>query len=434
MSNTQTDILIIGGGPAGMAAALAASSNSDASVTVIDDNPRLGGQIWRAELGKTKSPEATKLIAAIDGKKIDLVTNAQVFAATDSNSVRAETPYGTIEYKYEKLILATGARERFLPFPGWTLPGVFGAGGLQALVKGGLKIENKRIVVGGTGPLLLVVAEYLKSKGAKVVAIAEQTPAAKLNRFALGLWRYPSKVTQGVALKAKLLGIPYLTDCWVTECRSPRVSKGLTREMDDTPLLTHGLSHINSVTLSRKGKTSTIDCDYVAIGFHLVPNTELASLLGCQIENTFVSVDEFQRTTCENVFCAGEPTGIGGVESSLVEGKIAGFAASGQFGEARKSFGERDKTRRFGDALNTTFALRNELKKLADDETLVCRCEDVSFSRLREFDSWRTAKLQTRCGMGPCQGRVCGSAAEFLFDWTVGAARPPIFPVKLENL
>ncbi len=434
MSIVETNILIVGGGPAGMAAALAASSKTDASVTLVDDNPRLGGQIWRAELGKTKSEDAANLIAAIDSKKIDLVTNAQVFAASTPNTLKAETSTGAVEFQYEKLILATGARERFLPFPGWTLPGVFGAGGLQALVKGGLKVENKRIVVAGTGPLLLVVAESLKSKGARVLAIAEQTPASKLNKFGLSLWRYPSKVKQGIALKARILDIPYLTDTWVTHCTSPRVSKGETRTLNDSPLLTRRLSHLGSVTLSQKGKLRSIDCDYLAIGFHLIPNTELASILGCQITNSFVSVDEFQQTTCENVFCAGEPTGIGGVEASLVEGKIAGFAATGQFEEARNLFRQREKTRRFGEALNKTFALRDELKTLADSETLVCRCEDVSFGRLKSFDSWRTAKLQTRCGMGPCQGRICGAATEFLFAWTVGAARPPIFPVKLENL
>ena len=420
MSIVETNILIVGGGPAGMAAALAASEQNDASVTVVDDNPRLGGQIWRAELGKTKSPDAVRLIAAIDAKKINLINNAQVFASKDKNSLRAETATGTIDLNYEKLILATGARERFLPFSGWTLPGVFGAGGLQALVKGGFNVENNRIIVAGPGPLLLVVAEYLKSKGAKVVAIAEQAPARKINKFALGLWRYPSKVRQGIALKAKILDIPYLTDCWVTRGLVPR-----------PPACQDKLS---SVELTQKGKTWSIDCDYLAVGFHLVPNTELAMLLGCEIENSCVTVDEFQRTTCENVYCAGEPTGIGGVESSLVEGKIAGIAATGQLAEARTLFSERDKTRRFGEALNSTFALRDELKTVPESETLVCRCEDVSFARLKEFDSWRSAKLQTRFGMGPCQGRVCGAAAEFLFDWTVGAARPPIFPVKLENL
>ncbi len=430
MTSLNTNILIVGGGPAGIAAALAASSKSDASITLVDDNPSLGGQIWRAELGRTKSPDVAKLIAAIDAKKINIINNAQVFATSSDNSVLAETPAGTLELKYEKLIIATGARERFLPFPGWTLPGVFGAGGLQALVKGGLTVENKRIVVAGTGPLLLVVAEYLKSKGAKIVAIAEQTPAAKLSKFALGLWRYPSKVTQGVKLRAKLLGIPYLTDCWAERgLPSPRVN-GSTRGQG----CPRSAEKVESVTLTRKGKSWSVDCDYLAIGFHLVPNTELASLLGCNIKNGFVAVNDFQQTTIENVYCAGEPTGIGGVAASLIEGQIAGFAATGEMENSRSLFSQRDKSGRFADALSRTFTLRDELKALANDDTVVCRCEDVQFGRLTKFDNWREAKLQTRCGMGPCQGRVCGPAVEFLFDWRVDSVRSPIFPVKLENL
>lgn len=426
MSSVKADILVIGGGAAGLSTALAASAKNGVSVTLIDDNPRLGGQIWRAELGKTKSPEAKKLIEAVEDGKINIISNAQVFAASGENCLLAETSAGTVEFKYKRLLIATGARERFLPFPGWTLPNVFGAGGLQALVKGGLKIKNKRIVVAGTGALLLAVAEYLKSKGASVVAIAEQTSASKFNKFGFSLWRSPSKLTQAIALRAKLLGVPYLTDCWITSaesCRSPRVSKGVTHNAE-----------LGSVTLTRKAKTWSIDCDMLACGFHLVPNIELASMLNCRIEDGFVAVDEFQRTSCENIYCAGEPTGIGGLEASLIEGKIAGLAAIGEFEKAREFFAEREKTKKFGKALNRTFALRDELKTLADDTTIVCRCEDVAFGRLTEFSSFRDAKLQTRCGMGSCQGRICGAATEFLFGWNVGRVRPPIFPVKMENL
>ena len=199
MNKVTTDVLIIGGGPAGMSAAIAAAKSDGAAVTVADDNPRLGGQIWRAELGKTKSSEAQELIALLDQQKITIVNNASVYAH-DLDSLLAETPSGKIQIEYKKLILATGARERFLPFPGWTLPNVFGAAGLQALVKGGLDVTDKRVVVAGTGPLLLVVAEYLVSKGARVVAICEQTSNKKLDRFAVGLWRTPSKIIQGFGL------------------------------------------------------------------------------------------------------------------------------------------------------------------------------------------------------------------------------------------
>ncbi len=413
MNDLSTEILIVGGGAAGMSAAFAASL-SNATVTVVDDNPFLGGQIWRAELGKTKSPDAAKLIAAIESKRIKIINNAQVFAAPRKDSISAEATAGRLELEYKTLIIATGARERFLPFPGWTLPNVFGAGGLQALVKGGLDIKGKRVVVAGTGPLLLAVADYLNANGANVVAIAEQTSAAKVRRFARGLWRLPAKMVEAAALRARLVGIPYLTDCWVTSAGGDR--------------------RLARIGLTRRDKPRTIDCDYLACGFHLVPNNELASLLACRIENGFIAVDEFQRTSREDVFCAGEPTGIAGVESSLIEGKIAGLAATGQVDVARSLFRERDKANKFGEALNKAFSLRDELKTLTDAETIVCRCEDVEYGRLTEFSNFRDAKLQTRCGMGACQGRICGAATEFLFGWKPGSVRPPIFPVKLENL
>ena len=421
MNNVTTDILIVGGGAAGMSAALAASENRDVSVTLLDDNPRLGGQIWRAELGRTKSSDGARLIAAMDSSQIRVVNNAQIFAVVRDNHLAAETPTGRVEFNFEKLIIATGARERFLPFPGWTLPGVFGAGGLQALVKGGLNIGNKRVVVAGTGPLLLAVADYLKSKGSCVLAIVEQTPAVKLRRFARSLWRQPSKMIEAAALRARLIEVPYWTDSWVTSCTSPRVSKGET------------LDRI-SVSIFRKGRSSIVECDYLACGFHLVPNIELSSLLDCRIENGFVAVDDFQQTSLADVFCAGEPTAIGGVEASIVEGKIAGHAAVGDETKARKLFSKRVNTSRFALMLNSAFTLRDELRSLPDDDSVVCRCEDVEFGRLSHLSSPREAKLQTRCGMGACQGRICGAANEFLFGWQPDTVRPPIFPVKIENL
>jgi NADPH-dependent 2,4-dienoyl-CoA reductase/sulfur reductase-like enzyme len=222
-------------------------------------------------------------------------------------------------------------------------------------------------------------------------------------------------MVQAAALRAKLVGIPYHTDCWITEC---------TR-MQSSSL---------SVAVTRYGKMRTIECDYLACGYHLVASTELASLLNCRIENGFVSVDEWQQTSQPNIFCAGEPTGIGGIEASIVEGKITGYAATGNEPAARRLFNERDKTQQFANRLTKAFELRGELRSLASEKTFVCRCEDVTLKRLREFGNWREAKLQTRCGMGACQGRVCGPATEFLFGWKTDSVRPPIFPVKLENL
>lgn len=198
--------------------------------------------------------------------------------------------------------------------------------------------------------------------------------------------------------------------------------------------MAHGEEKLESVTLVRGGKRWQVSCDYVACGFHLVPNVELAELLGCVVEGGAVRVDEFQQTSVAHVYSAGESTGIGGLELSTVEGEIAGLAVADKHEAARNLFPVREKQRRFAELLNRTFALRDELKQLVEPETIVCRCEDVTFDRLRAHDSWRTAKLQTRCGMGPCQGRVCGSAVEFLFGWRAESVRPPVLPVRVESL
>jgi NADPH-dependent 2,4-dienoyl-CoA reductase/sulfur reductase-like enzyme len=413
----ETDILIVGAGPAGIAAAVSAATNiatGNQHVTILDDNPHPGGQIWRGEAQTPRDKAASVWLARLNATKTHFIHGARIFAQAEDKALLAETADGTLALHYQKLILATGARERFLPFPGWTLPNVFGAGGLQALVKAGLPIQGKRVVVAGTGPLLLAVAAYLKKRGAQVLLVAEQAPFSKLLGFGVQVALSLSKAKQALELKQQLRGVPQPFNCW--------------------PVAAHGQDKLQSVTLRQGARTFEIECDYLACGFHLVPNVELAALLGCGLQNGCVQVDEFQQTSAPNIFCAGEATGIGGVEVSLSEGQIAGFAASGQLDQARQLFSARAKAQRFGDTLNRAFALRRELKQLPHADTLVCRCEDVSFARLQAQPNWRAAKLHTRCGMGPCQGRICGGAVEFLFGWQHASVRPPAFPANIGSL
>jgi NADPH-dependent 2,4-dienoyl-CoA reductase/sulfur reductase-like enzyme len=409
------DTCVIGAGPAGLAAAYRLAK-SGLRVIVVDDNPAPGGQIWRSEQAKPSSPEAQAWFEKIRSVDIQLVNGARVFDQPAPGMLVAETALGVCELRYSKLILATGARERFLPFPGWTLPNVMGAGGLQALVKTGLPIEDKRVVVAGSGPLLLAVAAYLRGHGANVLSIAEQASSMRVARFVLGLMLEKGKLGQALRLRTDLSrkGARYLTSCW--------------------PVAAHGEDKLESVTLFRDGKRWQVKCDYLACGFHLVPNVELAELLGCEVESGSVKVDDFQQSSVPGIYSAGESTGIGGLELSIVEGEIAGLAVAGNAEDARKLFPQRAKQRKFAELLNRTFALRDELKQLVQPETIVCRCEDVTFDRLCARSSWRAAKLQTRCGMGPCQGRVCGGAVEFLLGWRAESVRPPALPVRVESL
>lgn len=411
---SRFDVLVVGAGPAGIAAAVCAAE-SGAHVGIVDDNFAAGGQIWRGELGKeSSSNESSRWYARFKKAGLTGLHGKKVFHQPEPDVLLAESADGLSELRFHNLVLATGARERFLPFPGWTLPNVMGAGGLQAMVKSGLPIRGKRVVVAGTGPLLLAVAAYLHKHGAEIPLICEQAPWGKLARFGVALARYPEKIGQGLQLRKDISGIPFAPNSWIVAA--------------------HGEGALKEVSVSRGGKNQTISCDYLACGFHLAPNSELGALLGCRIRNGFVQVNELQMTSVERVSCAGEPTGIGGVDLALVEGQIAGFAAAGKSAEAQALFDQREKYRRFARLMDGTFCLRSELRNLAGPDTLVCRCEDVSFARLQEHCSWRAAKLHTRCGMGSCQGRICGPATQFLFKWNPDSVRPPVFPARVESL
>jgi NADPH-dependent 2,4-dienoyl-CoA reductase/sulfur reductase-like enzyme len=408
------DVLIVGAGPAGMAATVAASGDGR-RIGLVDDNPDLGGQIWRGERKKASSKEASRLFQELQTVEFEVLAGTRIVGLARPGTLLAESSGKLVELSYRSLILATGARELFLPFPGWTLPNVMGAGGLQALVKSGLPIAGKSVVVAGSGPLLLAVAAHLKQKGAIVRGIFEQAPLNKLVRFGLGLWSEPSKIRQAIDFRWQLGTVGYKAGAW--------------------PVEAFGDEALRSVKLTNGRSTWNVDCDYLACGFGLVPNLELPAILGCEIGKGGTIVDEWQQTTISNVYCAGEATGIGGLELSLFEGKIAGqVAAKGRSTIVRSLWNDRDQARKFARSLDSSFALRDELRHLARPDTIVCRCEDVSAGALEGRTSWVDAKLQTRCGMGPCQGRICGAATSFLHGWERGSIRPPIFPVGVDNL
>ena len=404
------DVVVVGAGPAGMAAASAAARHG-AGVCLVDDNAKSGGQIWR---GNDVHPDAryAELQQAIRDFRVVLLTESSLVAHPAAKVLRIETLTGFEDLEYRRLIIATGARERFLPFPGWTLQGVVGVGGLQAMVKAGLPIEGKRVVLSGSGPLLLAVAAALARKGARILGIFEQASAARVLNIGVQLLRFPGKLRDGAVYRAAARRAPYRTGAWIVEA--------------------HGNRLLQSVTVSTKGVLRTIECDYFGCGFHLVPNLELPRLLQCQIRSGYVDVSETQETSVPGIYCAGESTGVGGLEKALCEGEIAGLVCAGQSGS--HLYKRRDRQARFARQLDRAFAPRRELKKLVAPDTFVCRCEDVPRRALDAMQSWREAKLQTRCGMGPCQGRICGPATEFLFGWNSEHARPPVLPARVSTI
>jgi D-hydroxyproline dehydrogenase subunit alpha len=414
------DLVVVGAGPAGLAAA-ATAAEGGMTVCLVDDNPGPGGQIWRSSVAaKSSHPASARWLRRIHKSRVEVRSGAKAIAASHATAqsraaLRLERDGVCVDVEFSALILATGARELFLPFPGWTLPGVYGAGGLQAFVKSGFDISGKRVVIAGTGPLLLAVAAYLHQAGARIVTMVEQAPMQRLARFSLALaFGHAGKLVEGAGYAFRTLGIPYRTGAWVTS------ATGDGR-----------LRHVNIVCGS---KAIQIDADMLAIGYHLIPNVELPQLLDCELEHGFVRVDSLQQTSVKDVYCVGEATGIGGVQKAQIEGRIAALAASGQFDKSKALTGSRDRQKQFAASLAATFALRDELRTLAANETVVCRCEDVSHEALASCRSWREAKLHTRCGMGPCQGRVCAPATQFLYGWQAPHPRPPLFPVEVATL
>jgi NADPH-dependent 2,4-dienoyl-CoA reductase/sulfur reductase-like enzyme len=411
----QCDVLVIGAGPGGIAAAVTAAE-AGRQVILVDDNPHAGGQIWRNQGPAPKLPAAAQWLARLaQARTLIHLTSTRIVAPLASDALLAETPTGPQTLRFQSLILATGARELFLPFPGWTLPGIVGAGGIQALVKSGLDVRGKRILIAGTGPLLLAVAALLRAHAAIVPLIAEQAPAANIRRFALSLARSPAKLLGALSLRASLRGTRYAAATHITRA-----------------ILTNAQLH---VTLRHAHKETTLPCDYLACGFNLIPNNELPRMLGCALTpDGFIHTNAHLETSRPRTYAVGELTGIGGVDKALLEGRIAALAALGNLPAIAKLARPHAHALAFADRLKKTFALRPELLHLAAPDTLICRCEDVPLSALTPCTSARDAKLQTRCGMGPCQGRVCGPILQHLTGAEPQHLRPPLFPASLSTL
>lgn len=412
------DVVVVGAGPGGIAAAVTAAE-AGLQVCLLDNNQSTGGQIWRglrAETARGDSHGRQFLHWTNRLRKTDceVWTEVQVIDRPAPHTLRIERETEVRDVEFRRLIVATGARERFLPFPGWTLPGVVGAGGLQALVKSGLDVRGKRVVIAGTGPLLLAIAAGLADAGAQIIGVYEQAPFARLVAFGLTLTGRPGKLAEGMRFRRKIARVPYRAHHWITRAE--------------------GSERVEGVTVTDGRNERTIACDWLACGFHLVPNLELPRLLGCRVDDGYVAVDARQQSSVAGIACVGELTGIGGMEKALLEGEVAGLAAAGRDAEARPIVRRLKRQLRFARGLDRAFTLRNELRALAEQDTLVCRCEDIAYSELSECGSWREAKLHTRCGMGACQGRVCGPATEFLFDWQHAGARPPVFPATVSAI
>ncbi|ACU74775.1 BFD domain protein (2Fe-2S)-binding domain protein [Catenulispora acidiphila DSM 44928] len=325
------DLAVIGAGPAGMAAA-ATAAEQGLRVALIDAGRQLGGQYFRHPApGLTADwlpklyhgwQQFEQLLTRVEtAAGIEVLFGHQVWAIEPG--FRVLTDRGPIEAPY--VILATGAYERVVPFPGWDLPGVFTAGGAQALLKGNLVLPGRRVVVAGTGPLLLPVAAGLATAGAQVLGLYEANTIRGYAKNPLPLLTNPTKLAEGLDYARHL-----------TRARIPVHTGRMIIEAQGTETL-------EAVITARPDGTDPhrIECDTLAIGYGLAPQIDLALTLGATPTHltdgtTALRVNTTQRTTIPNLYAAGETAGVAGVETALLEGEIAGLAVAQATARARR--------------------------------------------------------------------------------------------------
>ncbi len=454
-------LAVIGAGPAGLTAALAAATRG-VRVTLVDSAPQAGGQFYRQTapgLG-ARRPQALHhqwrtwerlrdgLAAHVAAGRVTHLTDHHVwFVERQSGTVgdtatAHDTAQGSGSFAVHALLgpgqeepvtvhadavlIATGGYEKVLPFPGWTLPGVVTAGGAQAMLKGGLVLPGRTAVVAGTGPLLLPVAVGLASAGARVAALVESADPRNFARQARVLAAHPAKLAEGARYAAEL------------------ARHRVRTQVRGTVVAAHGTGRLEAVTVAaldgdgrvRPGTERRIPCDTLAVGHGMLPHTDLAEALGCRLDGVGVAVDDEQRTDVPGVWAAGETTGIGGAVLASAEGRIAGLSIAARLDSRtaeRSSYASAAKVRaglrEFFAAVDKVCAPPAHWAEQVTDETVVCRCEEVPASAVREAvdelgaGDVRTVKLLTRAGMGWCQGRMCGPAV-------AGLARCPETPSR----
>lgn len=465
---TVAHLLIVGAGPAGLAAAAAAAS-SGCRVTLIDGNPRPGGQYYRhLPAGQVADQQAlhvdwahgVRLLAAANRAGIEHRYGTWVWSAireqaTGAIVLRVLSEDGAEgEVRGDAVVLATGAYDRALPFPGWDLPGVLTPGGAQALLKGQYVLAGKRVLVGGSGPFLLPVAAGLADAGATVVAVVEASRPRRWVRHPGAVATNLGKLREGAHYAARL-----------ARHRVPvRVGAGVVRVEGEIGVDRAVVAVLDAAWRPVPGTDRVYDVDTVCVGFGFIPSVELAVTLGCEVRTdpleriVLVRVDDRQATTVPGVYAAGELTGIGGNTLAEAEGRLAGLAAAAVLrsldaaafvSQAAPVRRIRNRSRAFARALHDVHAIRPGWIDWVDDDTLVCRCEEVTVGTLRGAihdlgaTDLRSAKLLTRVGMGFCQGRVCGHAAAWLIGAESGhdtldqasiAGRPLAVPVPLATL
>ncbi|ARE38359.1 Sarcosine oxidase alpha subunit [Rhodovulum sp. P5] len=450
---TKADLIVLGAGPAGLAAA-ATAAGCGLDVILIDEQQRPGGQIYRDVdrvlplRGEVLGPDyatGARLTGGIRQDTIRYVPGACVWQIEPGFSVTYSGNGGGV-VTGDRLLLATGALERAMPLPGWTLPGVMTAGAGQILLKQSGLVAQRAVLV-GTGPLLFLVAAQMVRAGTPPLALVETQTRADLARAA----RHVGGAMRGWRYLAKGL------DMHRTLARA-----GVPRHVGATQVEIAGPGAAEAVTFHCNGRRHRIDCDTVFLHHGVIPNTQAARSLDIGHrwdvrQHAFAPVlDGWGESDMPGVFIAGDGAGIGGATLAELAGRLAALRIAESLGKVSPA--ERDRqaaplrralereaaVRPFLDTAYPPFA---EALQPADD-TVVCRCEEVTAGDIRGFARLgctgpNQAKAFGRVGMGPCQGRICGPVVTELLAKANGQSpdatgyvriRPPLKPVTLGEL
>jgi len=462
VSRREVSLAIIGAGPAGLAAATQAAKFGVDTV-LLDLHEQAGGHFFSlppAELQSTQpdidQKEGETLIEKAKQAGVEALSGAEIWG------IYAENPFRICfsgsdqkEIWSDKIILAPGAIERIWPFPGWTLPGVMTAGGALTLLKNQKCLPGKKILISGTGPLQLALAARLAAHGAEVVALLELQTLRSLLRNWPHLWTLLSqtqRMQEGLSYFKTLRAskIPY------------RFGWSVVRAFGEKEVTGAVIAQVDKAGKPIPDSEKRIEVDCICLGYGLLPDTSFTRLLECDHEihphlRAWVPVrDEWLQTSIPGIFAIGDAAGINGKDAAILEGKIAALAVAHQLGRLQNDrmiemIGEIIRNlkaeRRFARLLDRAFQLPNEPCLLADAETVICRCECVTFGQVEEAirdgaTSVQAVKYLSRAGMGWCRGTHCAPVISQMVAQMGGidleeasqaCIRPPFFPITIEQ-
>lgn len=455
-----TELAVVGAGPGGLSAAITAAQVG-VQVTLLEEYQHPGGQFLRGAHCEESIPAQSRterlsrsLLEQLPSQNIAIRTGTLVWGI-ESHRLALQGPQGTEWLSAKKLIIANGAREIVMPFPGWTLPGVMTVGAAQILFKEHGVLPGKRILLAGSGPLLLATASALgqSKQDVSILGILETTYPLSWMKYVPVALSNLERLGEGLRYGKSLFArkIPY------------RFGYVITRA--------EGMDRLTGVTVARVDRRGNpirdseqhLSIDTLCLSYGFIPNTELTQLAGCTHaylpeRGGWVPItDETLQTSVDGIYAVGETAGVGGAKTALIQGQIAGLAVALELGRLNKeAFAQRyipltkqlQPLKRFGSMLNTLFRPSPDYCSLITEETIICRCEQVRAGETRQAirggaHELSALKNKIPVGQGHCQGRTCGPLLALLISSETGISaskigqfrpRPPLKPILLGAL